>query len=261
MSGVRRCSRYRFSLYLVFLLVVPSILLSACGGITPWETAGQRAKRTELQERLATQTAVNQELKERVATFRLGLLEKEAQVKALREKLDEAIQELVRTKPEQPGLASKAEVASAMAETEIALKALRAGAAGQEKRPEVIQAEHLLNMSAEKFEKKDYGSALYLASQAKGLVNIGQMRLMSRGTIRTGGDEVLFAVALPLKVLATSNVRQGPGVDFKVVFTLEKGARLTGHSYQDQWVRVRDRDGRSGWIFHTLVGGREERQQ
>jgi SH3-like domain-containing protein len=42
-----------------------------------------------------------------------------------------------------------------------------------------------------------------------------------------------------------------------VLFTVESGTALTGYSTVDQWVRVADEGGRSGWIFVTLVGRRD----
>jgi len=40
------------------------------------------------------------------------------------------------------------------------------------------------------------------------------------------------------------------------VTTLDKGTRVTGHSYKGQWVRVQGEHGLSGWVFQTLVSGR-----
>jgi SH3-like domain-containing protein len=49
-------------------------------------------------------------------------------------------------------------------------------------------------------------------------------------------------------------VREGPGTGFKVLFTLEEGSPVTAHSYAEQWVRISDEGGRSGWVFYNLVG-------
>ncbi|MFQ5988403.1 MAG: SH3 domain-containing protein [Candidatus Methylomirabilales bacterium] len=189
-----------------------------------------------------------------IAKLKLTLVEKETQIKELQQKYDDTVQEVVRAKAKLHSLESKAEAASTIAEAEIALKALRT--AGHTDGPEVIQAEHLLQMSAQEFKKHNYGGALYLASQAKGLVNIGRGRLMGGEKIPMVSGEVLFALPLPLQVLAKSNVREGPGLDFEVLFTLEKGTRLFGHSHKDEWVRVKDKNGRDGWIYQTLVGER-----
>lgn len=247
MSAVHPFSLYRPRFFLVCSLIIWPILLSACVGKTgqpkviPGEgVAGEHAAALEKEN----------------ARLNLGVLEKETQIKELKKKYDEAVQEVVRTKAKLHSLESKAEAASTIAEAEIALKALRARVAGQQDNAEVVQAKHLLEMSTREFKKHNYGGALYLASQAKGLVHIGQKRLMGREKIAMVSGEVLFALPLPLEVLAKSNMRQGPGLDFDVLFTLEKGTPLVGHSYKDDWVRVKDEDGRSGWVYQTLVGGR-----
>jgi uncharacterized protein YgiM (DUF1202 family) len=249
MFGIRG---FKFSLYLTFSLLIPVVVLSGCVARTP-RPGGTEDAKGEVRESLAKQAAANKKLKEKVANLQLRLLEKETQVRELQKKLDEAIQEVVRAKAKLHSLESKAEAASVMAEAEVALKALKAKAAGQDDGSEVTQAEDLLKMSGREFKKENYGGALYLTGQAKGFIKMGEARVTSRDKKPMRAGEVLFALPLPLRVLRTSNVREGPGLGFKVLFTLDEGTLLVGHSYKDQWVRVKDEDGRGGWIFHTLV--------
>ena len=223
----------------VCLLVLSAALLSACTGKTP-QPATQRPP-------------APREPEEKLAELQLHVLEQETQIRELQKKLEEAMQEVVRAKAKLHSLESKAETASTMAEAEIALKALKARMAGQGS--EAAQAEQLLKMSAQEFEKKNYGGALYLVNQATGLVKAGEARLQSQGQIPARAGELLFAVPLSLRVLKTSNVREGPGPSFKVLFTLERGIQVVGHSYKGQWVRVEDQQGRAGWVFYGLVEG------
>ncbi|MCI0484568.1 MAG: SH3 domain-containing protein [candidate division NC10 bacterium] len=175
-------------------------------------------------------------------------------MKEVQRKLDEAIEEVVRTKAKLHNLESKAEAASTMAEAEIALKVLEARMAGEGKGSEAVQAEHLLKMSLREFEKQNYSGALYLVNQAKDFIKAGEARLKSQEHVQAG--EVFFATPLALRVLRTGNVREGPGLNFKVLFTLEKGTPLVGHSRKGQWVRIEDQKGRAGWTSYTLVEGR-----
>jgi septal ring factor EnvC (AmiA/AmiB activator) len=94
-----------------------------------------------------------------IAKLQLRLLERDAQIKQLEERLnsqqemlDEAIHEVVRAKAKLRSLESKAEAASEMAEAEIAVKALKAQLAGQTPNPELIKAQELLkyDLGAEK---------------------------------------------------------------------------------------------------------------
>lgn len=256
LSGTDRSRIYRFSLRAAFFIIA-SILLSGCLAATtrprPQQTVGLPPDGEEV---AAERTATYQELEAEIARLQLRLLEKETLTGELEKKVDEAIQEVVRAKAKLHSLESKAEAASTIAEAEIALKALKAKAVRPEEDPTLTDAEHLLKMSGREFKKQNYGGALYLASQAKALVSKGQGRLMTREKLPIRPGEVLFAMPLPLQALGKSNIRQGPGLDFKILFTLEKDTPLVGHSFKNEWVRVKSEDGRGGWVFHTLLGGR-----
>ena len=238
------CGLGRSILSSVFFLFLSAALLSACAGKTAPPAT---------QESAAKQRVASRELEERIVELQLHLLEQEAHMKELQRKLDEAIAEVVRAKAKMHSLESKAEAASTMAEAEIALNVLNARMPGEGKSPEAVQAEHLLKMSLGEFEKQNYGGALYLVNQAKGFITAGEARLKSQEHVRAG--EVFFAAPLALRVLRTGNVREGPGLNFKVLFTLEKGTPLVGHSRRGQWVRIEDQKGQAGWISYTLVEG------
>ena len=62
---------------------------------------------------------------------------------------------------------------------------------------------------------------------------------------------------MPLETVRNSNVRSGPGLRFRVLFTLDRVTPLVGQSYTDQWVRITDEEGRDGWIFHNLIRSRD----
>lgn len=197
------------------------------------------------------------ELEQRVARLELRLLERAAELEELRARLDEARREVVRTMAKLQTVASRAEAASGMAEAEIALRSLL-GDADPGSAPEAAQAMRLLAMSNAEFQRENYGGALYLANQAKSIAVAGQGRLPGgeRGKLRPG--EVVFALPLRLQASTRANVREGPGSGFRVAFTVEAGTSLVAYSHVEQWVRVRDGNGRSGWIFYNLVGQRQE---
>ncbi len=194
------------------------------------------------------------ELEQQIAGLPLRILEKDAQVEELQVRLEEARQEVVRAMAKLQSLATRAEAASGIAEAEIAIEALK-GAAGDEPAPEISQTQRLLESSAQEFSQQNYGGSLYLATQARALARTGEGRLKN-GESATRPGETLFALPLPLKVVRRSNVRDGPSLRHKVLFTLDQGTALTGRSFMEQWVRVSDDDGRGGWIFHSLVESR-----
>ncbi len=198
----------------------------------------------------------NPALERRIAQLQLQLMERDAQVVELQRRLNEAIQEVVRSMARLQTTASRAEAASAMAEAEIALDALRA--AGPDTAPEIGQAEQLLQMSTAEFNQDNYGGSLYLASEARNIARAGEGRLAGGdgGAMRAG--EVRFALPLSLETVRRSNVRKGPGLSFEILYTASPGTALVGRSHTEEWVRVSDEQGREGWIFHSLVRNRSE---
>ena len=191
------------------------------------------------------------ELERRLGRAELRVLEKESQVVELQSRLDDARDEVVRTMAKLETLNSRAEAASGMAEADVAIQALRS--AGGTQSPELSQANALIRRSNAEFEKRNFGGALYLANQARAFALAGRSRLAGSARTPARAGEVPFAVPLRLKVTARGNVREGPATTFAVAFAVDGGAELTGMSVADDWIRVVDDAGRSGWIFRTLV--------
>jgi hypothetical protein len=194
-------------------------------------------------------------VEDRIARLQIQVLERDVQLRGLEEELEATRLELVRNLARLQTQASRAEAASAMSEAEIALGTLRR-APGATALNDLRQAEGLFEQSSQEFARSNYGGALYLAAQARGLVRSGQALLRDRagGELREG--ETLFAVPVPLRTTGRTNVRSGPGTEFGVAFQVEASVALTGQSHTSQWVQVVDAAGRGGWIFHTLVTSR-----
>jgi SH3-like domain-containing protein len=72
---------------------------------------------------------------------------------------------------------------------------------------------------------------------------------------RTDGEQALSPV-LALRTSNRSNVREGPGPAFKILFVVERGTPLSAVSYNGVWVRVNTDDGRGGWVHYSLVDQR-----
>ena len=198
-------------------------------------------------------------LEQHAGRLELKTLEQEAQIEELQDRLDDARREVVRAMAKLQSLATRAEAASGMAEAEIALAALRSanggGGGSSAASPELAQGSQLLQLATAEFDKQNYAGALYLATQAKNAAAAGQGRVTSeRGTPRTG--EIPFALPLHLQTTGRANVREGPGGNFRVSYTLDGGAALTAYAYVDQWVRVADESDRPGWIHQGLIGRR-----
>jgi uncharacterized protein YraI len=199
-----------------------------------------------------TVTVRDPELDKRLARVELQLLAREAEIEDLQSKLEDARAEVVRAMAKLQTVASRAQAASAMAEAEVSLQSMKSGAS--EDPPEAAQATRLVRQSATEFNKQNYAGALYLANQAKVVASSyrGRLSLGNRGGARPG--ETAFAVPIRLKMTTKGNVREGPGTGFPISFAAESGTMLTGYSYAEEWIRVGDENGRSGWVFRTLIG-------
>ena len=202
------------------------------------------------------------ELENQVTLLNKRLAEKDKEIEKLsgqifvqQIKFDEAIQEVVRAKAKLRSLESRAETATSIAETEIALKALMIQKPGNSN-PSLIQAEQLLAMSSEEFKKENYSGALYLVNQVKDHISKAQSNNGGGNGTHVMLGEVPFAKPLELKVTKNSHIREGPGLSFKVVSIVKPNTPLTGYSFRGQWLRIKGDDGVGGWIFQDLVRGR-----
>jgi len=191
------------------------------------------------------------ELERRIARLELRLLERDAQVEDLQARLDESHADIVRRLSTLQSLASRAEAASGVAEAELVLQSLKSGAGAQA--PSTAQVARMVQQGSAEFNKQNYGGALYLANQAKALASTYSGRGASAGGARPRPGETMFALPVHLKVASRANVREGPGTNYPVVFSADAGAVLTGVSYVDEWIRIASDDGRTGWIFRTLI--------
>jgi hypothetical protein len=236
-------------------LIVAGGLITSCASLSQKQTEQEVAGR-QLQEALTKQTATNQELEGKLAKLQLLVLEKDAKNKDLDRRLTEAIQEVVRTKAKLRSVESKAEAVSTLAEGEIALKTLKTNLPGVERDSDFLHAEELLRASGLELKKENYGGALYLAIQAKSIINEGQERSTGRKKTPMMAGEVLFATPVPLRLVSSSKIREGPGLDSKVLFTLQEGSELVGYTYRGLWVRVSSEDSRVGWVYYSLIAGR-----
>jgi uncharacterized coiled-coil protein SlyX len=198
-----------------------------------------------------TVTVRDPELDKRVARLELQLYSRDAQVEDLQLRLDETRAEVVRAMAKLRTVASRAQAASAMAEAEIALQSLKSGTAQEP--AEAVQVTRLVRQASSEFDKQNYGGALYLANQAKTAASSYRGRLAGGNHDDVRPGETAFAVPIKLKMNTRGNIRGGPGTNFPIAFAAESGTEFTAYSYADEWIRISDDGGRTGWVFRSLV--------
>lgn len=240
------------------MLIAGAGILAGCALMTD-DSAQQRqaaSERRASEEAARKQAAGYRDLEERLARMHLQALEKDAEIRALNQKLEAAILEVVRAMAKLRGLSGRAEAASNLAETEIALKSVPVEPALRPREGDLLQAQQLLRMATEEFKKQNYDGTVYLTSQVKMLIKPRTDRPVRAGELpRIDGEHALSPV-LALRASNRSNVREGPGPAFKILFVVERGTPLSAVSYNGVWVRVKTDDGRSGWVHYSLIDQR-----
>ncbi|WP_319523507.1 SH3 domain-containing protein [uncultured Desulfosarcina sp.] len=218
-----------------------------------------------LQKELVAGRAEMEDLERRIADLEIQLLQKEALTielqrrAALRQqRLDSAITEVVRTKSKLRTIESKAEAASTIAEAEIAVKSLQSRVdEGAQDQIEVLEkAKRLLEQSTAEFKARNFGGALYLAVQSKNQIAAVDNRFQGRDEGAGMAGETVFSHPLRLKVIKNTNLREGPGLDYKVCSTLESGTAIVGHAYKENWIRIDTEKDQTGWVHQSLVTAR-----
>ena len=237
-----------------FLWAPLALCTGACGGLGTTATSSSPPVASAPAAAVASPSpAANRgTLEARIDELELRLLEAQAQHLEVQAKLDDARREVVRAMAKLQSLATRADAASGMAEAEIALQALPPTAAGQT----AAEAVRLMQQSTAEFDDQNYAGALYLANEAKNAVAAARGQIAWAEQVSTRPHERSLAVPLALQTTSTANVREGPGVSFAVLFVLPQGAPLTGHSAEQQWLRVTDEARRSGWISQSLIRAR-----
>lgn len=228
-----------------------SLLLLACAGVAGACSQTKPAPPPQPTVKVVhdTVTVKDPDADKRAARAELQLLARDAQIEDLQTRLEDTRAEVVRAMAKLQSVASRAQAASAMAEAEVALQSMKSG---KDDPPEATQVTRLVKQSATEFDKQNYGGALYLANQAKTVASGYRFRLASNSQEARPG-ETLFAVPIKLKTTSKGNVREGPGTNFNVSFSADANSLITAYSYADEWIRVSDDSGRSGWIHRTLV--------
>jgi hypothetical protein len=240
--------------HLVATRVLLAVALTACGGkpapvVAPPPVQVQTAI---IHDTVQVQVR-DPDLDRRVSHLELRLIENQTLVDQLQTHLEDARDEVVRTMAKLQTLASRAEAASAIAEADVALRSLRT-TAGSQPLPEISQSADLLQQGNAEFGKQNFGGALYLANQAKAIAAVGRARAAAGSGTQSRPGETQFATPIRIKASGRGNVREGPGTGFAVAFAVAAGDLLTAYSFTDDWVRVSDDSGRSGWLFRSLAG-------
>ena len=157
---------------------------------------------------------------------------------AVRRDLEVTEMELIRTKARLKGLETKAEASSAIAEANILLRRAenRTGALLTLGQQSLARAEQLLL-------EENYGAASFFALKAQDLA--------TRAQDDTHRNDVVLPLSVRVKV-RRANLRQGPGLDQKVLTQVPRGTTLTVRRAEGDWFETAHGE-LTAWVSRTVV--------
>ena len=187
-------------------------------------------------------------LAEKEAYIRSQEVRQQDQQKTLQETSNRAAHAQVRLRR----LATRPAAASTIAEVEMVMENLKSSSFTDSELILQIQAQRLLGAAATAYTVDNYAAAMDYASQAREFIN-----MMRSNRARKASDPhhvtVLFQVPIPLRASVDSKLREKPGLKARILGVLKKESIMTAEAYRGEWLQIVTADGRSGWIFSTLV--------
>jgi hypothetical protein len=245
-------------------LLLVAVSLVAAGCVTPPERPAEpapSAPRNETRETPHPAAPAADPRDRQVAQIQLRLLAREADVARLqseieetRQRLDDAILEIVRSKAKLGSLGSRAEAATALSEAELLLASLRRekGASPSD----LASAQKMIELGNQEFRNGNFGGAFYLSSNAKTALGVAASRQRGAPAASEASAEARFPVPIKFQFGARSSVRELPRGDSRVVRVGEKGVAIVGIANRDRWILVEFEDGARGWAFIDQLAAR-----
>jgi SH3 domain-containing protein len=164
---------------------------------------------------------------------------------ARRRELEVTETELIRTKARLKGLETRAEAASAIAETRILLKR----AEGRGRSADAARAQEALSKAEELLKEDNFGAAIFFASKAQDVVVRSNE---PRAPAGAPDDERPAPRATCTVKAATANLRESPSTTAPVLASVTQGTRLEALAVRGTWTKVKQGD-LVGWILSRLV--------
>ena len=135
---------------------------------------------------------------------------------------------------------TKASAVSAVAEVRLFRDKLQSERPLDEETLEEVEAR--LAAAGVLVDKRKYTAAVYYANRAMRALNRAERH--RNAFIDT--DALVVAVS-------KANLRRGPGGDFDVLTRLTYGTAVVRIEKKNEWMKVRTRDGQTGWIHSSLL--------
>ncbi len=226
--------------------------LTGCATMPADSCAPQQREIVRLQQALAARETEIKQLNAQKNQLK-------AQKKGQTEELAETTTEAARVEVKLRRFASEAEVASRLAEIEVAMESLRTTAAADATAPMRATAQHLLNRATSAFNREELSKAVELAAQTEQLID---MLKDNRSFAANGAaPEVPFKLGVPLATATDARLRREPHMDAPIIEVLPQTTPVLALAYRGAWLRIHTEDEGSGWILGKLLTARESTPQ
>lgn len=156
--------------------------------------------------------------------------------------------ELIRTKARLKGLETRAEAASAIAETRILYKR----AEGRGRSTELARAEEALVKADALLQEDNFGAAIFFASKSQDLLARLNETRPSPPVAAASADERPPTRAATAVKAVTANLREAPATTSRVLATLPRGTPLEALAVRGTWTKVKQGDV-IGWVLSRLL--------
>ncbi|VAW85057.1 hypothetical protein MNBD_GAMMA17-318 [hydrothermal vent metagenome] len=176
----------------------------------------------------------------------------QSQVKELKETTSQAARAEVKLRR----FATEADVASRLAEVEVAMERLQSMLGAERKVSLQALAQKLLDTASASFKQDEYSIAADHVEQAGQFIDM----LIDNHSISATktASKVLFKVIIPLKVKVDSHLRYQPRNSADALDVLQKNTPVIALAYHGQWLHVQTETGKTGWVLAELLAALQD---
>lgn len=238
-------------------LMIKKISVLIVIAISGCATAPEKAPLPEEEPQQPVVSANEQHLKKEVARLEKLVAEKDALIKNQKVRqidqanvIRETNKEATRTQVKLHRLATKPGTASAIAELETTLSQLKQERTAVFDKILTIQAQHLLEKSADFYSKDKYATAMNHVSQANNFVKAIRLDPKMKKASPMAYPQLDFHVPVKLRATKSFKLYQSPDTQSKVLLSVKKDTILEATANQGTWMKVLV-DKTQGWIENT----------
>lgn len=240
---------------IICILIIPGVFLSGC--ITMEETPVPETVQDDVQQipvyvhqqQIESMQRKIEQLEQQLAQRDTLIKQKRIREQDQAQLIQATSKEIAHTQVKLHRLATKPSSASLISEAEVAMTYLEQQSTLPDDDELRSQAQRLLEMAIVNYQRDDFATATYYASQALEFINM----ISDRERDQPNRTTIRFNTPIMLQTLTEANLRREPGRHTLIIDVLQKGTVLTANAYQGNWLMVQTDKNTQGWVFNTLV--------